>query len=99
MVKVSELPNFDAAEFLENEDDYVAFLNEALEEGDPAEIRHALNVIARARGMTTVAKEARVPRESLYRALSDKGNPEFGTIMSVIKALGISLSAHQVKHA
>lgn len=97
MVKASELTKFDTTEFLEDEDDDVAMLNAALENGDPAEIRLALKIIARTRGMSTVAKEANVVRESLYRALSEKGNPEFARVIRVIQALGFSLSAHRVE--
>lgn len=97
MVEASELSNFDTTKFLEDEDDDVAMLNAALEDGDPAEIRLALKIIARTRGMSKVAKEANVLRESLYRALSEKGNPEFARIIRVIQALGFSLSAHRVE--
>jgi probable addiction module antidote protein len=60
---------------------------------DPAFIAKALGTIARARGMTQVARDAGLSRESLYRALSGEGNPEFGTILKVVKALGLKLHA------
>lgn len=69
------------------------YLNACIEEAgdDPAFIAKALGTIARARGMSQVAKDAGVSRESLYRALSGNGNPEFGTILKVVKALGLRL--------
>jgi len=64
-----------------------------LETGDPAFIADALGVIARARGMTELARDAGLSRESLYRALRADGNPELATVMKVIRALGLRLSA------
>jgi probable addiction module antidote protein len=83
---------FDPAEYLDTPDAVSAYLTEALETGDPAFVADALGIIARARGMTEVAREAGVSRESLYRALSSGGNPEFGTVMRVAQALGLRLS-------
>lgn len=84
---------WDPAEHLETEEDMAAFLEAALEEGDSALIAAALGDIARAKGMTQVAKEAGLGRESLYKALSSSGNPEFSTILKVIQALGLRLHA------
>jgi probable addiction module antidote protein len=84
---------YDAAEYLENEDDRAAYLQAALEEGDPALVIHALGNIARARGMTQIARDTGLRRESLYKALSPDGNPEFATILKVVQALGIELHA------
>jgi probable addiction module antidote protein len=67
-------------------------MNAAFGDGDPALVSAALGDIARARGMTQIAKAAGVSRESLYRALSADGNPEFATIMKVMKAMGLQLS-------
>jgi probable addiction module antidote protein len=83
---------FDPAEYLDDPESIAAYMTEALETGDPAFVADALGVIARARGMTEVAREAGVSRESLYRALSADGNPEFGTVMRVAQALGLRLS-------
>ena len=71
------------------------YLDACMEEAgdDPAFIAKALGTIARARGMTQVARDAGLSRESLYRALSGEGNPEFGTILKVVKALGLKLHA------
>jgi len=84
---------WDPAEHLENEDDMAAYLEAALEEGDPTLIAAALGDIARAKGMTQVAREAGLGRESLYKALSPAGNPGFATILKVIGALGLQLHA------
>jgi probable addiction module antidote protein len=71
----------------------VAYLEAALEEGDPALVAAALGDIARAKGMTQVARDTGLGRESLYKALSASGNPEFATVMKVIAALGLKLHA------
>lgn len=84
---------WDPAEHLETEADMAAYLEAALEESDPALIAAALGDIARAKGMTQVAREAGLGRESLYKALSPDGNPEFATIMKVVSALGLQLHA------
>ncbi len=84
---------FDPAEYLEDSESIAAYLSDALESEDPAFIADALGVVARARGMSDVARQAGVSRESLYRALSADGNPEFATILRVMQALGLRLSA------
>ena len=71
----------------------VAYLEAALEDGEPTLVAAALGDIARAKGMTQVAREAGLGRESLYKALSPSGNPEFATILKVIAALGLQLHA------
>lgn len=88
---------YDTAEYLKTDDDMAAYLDACLEEaGDnPAFIAHALGVIARARGMSQLARDTGLARENLYKALSMDGNPEFGTILKVIKALGLKLHAQQ----
>jgi probable addiction module antidote protein len=85
--------SFDPAEYLDDSESIAAYLSEALETGDAAFIADALGIIARARGMSDVAREAGVSRESLYRALSADGNPEFATVLRVVRALGLRLSA------
>lgn len=87
---------WDPAEHFETEEDMAAYLEAALEEGDPALIAAALGDIARAKGMTQVARDAGLGRESLYKALSPEGNPEFATIMKVVSALGLKLHAAPV---
>lgn len=84
---------FDPAEYLDDSEAVAAYLSDALESEDPAFIADALGVVARARGMSEVARNAGVSRESLYRALSADGNPEFATILRVMQALGLRLSA------
>ena len=74
---------WDAADYLETEADRVACLEAALDEGDPRLIAAALGDIARAKGMTMVAADAGLGRESLYQALSPDGNPEFATALKV----------------
>ncbi len=84
---------WDSAEHLKTEEDFAEYFEACLLEGgdDPAFIAHALGVIARARGMAQVARDAGLSREGLYKALSTEGNPSFGTILKVIKALGLQL--------
>ena len=89
---------FDPAEYLDTPEAMAAYMTEALETGDPAFVADALGVIARARGMTEVARDAGVSRESLYRALSAEGNPEFGTVMRVAQALGLQFSVVPAPH-
>jgi probable addiction module antidote protein len=85
--------SWDAAEHLKSDEDMVAYLEAALEDGDPALVAAALGDIARAKGMTEIAREAGLGRESLYKALSPGGNPEFATILKVVRALGLRLHA------
>lgn len=87
---------WDAAEHLETEEDMAAYLDAALEDGDPGVIVAALGDIARAQGMAKIAREAGVGRESLYKALSANGNPEFATVLKVVRALGLQLRARAV---
>ena len=84
---------FDAAEHLKTPEDIAAFLEATLEEDgdDPAFIRKALGVAARAKGMSALARDADIDRASLYKALSEEGNPSFVTVMKVVKALGIKI--------
>ena len=91
-VKVKTRP-WDAAEHLTTEDDMAVYLEAALEDGDPALIAAALGDIARAKGMSQIARETGLGRESLYKALSPDGNPEFSTVLKVVRALGLRLHA------
>ena len=84
---------WDPADHLVTDEDMAAYLEAALEEGEPALVAAALGDIARAKGMTHVAREAGLGRESLYKALSPAGNPEFATILKVVAALGLQLHA------
>lgn len=84
---------FDAADYLNTEERQVAYIAAALEAGDADFVRDALGLVARARGMSEIAKKAGLNRESLYKALGESGNPEFGTVMRIVGALGLTLSA------
>ena len=90
-----QLTRFDTVDYLKSPEDMAAYLDACFEEdpGDGSLIRAALNDIARAQGMTQIAREAGLGRESLYKALGGKGNPEFATIIKVMKALGLKLHA------
>ena len=84
---------WDPAEHLESEEDIAAYLQAAFEEGDASLIAAALGDIARAKGMSQLARDTGLGRESLYKALSADGNPEFATILKVVEALGLKLQA------
>lgn len=85
---------YDAAEFLTDDETIAAYLTEALDSDDPRFIAKALGAVARARGgMAQLARDTGIAREALYRALSDTGNPELGTALKVMRALGIRLKA------
>jgi len=84
---------WDAAEHLGTEEDMAAYLEAALQEGDPTLVAAALGDIARAKGITQIARETGLGRESLYKALSPEGNPEFATVLKVVRALGLRLHA------
>jgi probable addiction module antidote protein len=83
---------WDAAETLQTRDDIAAYLDAVLEDGDPDLLKAALGDIARAKGMTEIARAARLGRADLYKALSPDGNPEFATVAKVLRALGFRLT-------
>lgn len=95
MPKIEDLPRWDIAEVLNTPERQAAYIRIALEEGSPEEIKDALNAVARARGMTETAKAAGITREGLYKALGEAGNPEFGTVLRIIRALGLQLTARR----
>ena len=84
---------FDAARYLTSPESQAELLNDALASGDAAYVAHALGVIARARGMTEIACAAGVTREALYKSLSREGDPRLTTLLGVLRALGMTLSA------
>jgi len=90
-VKEFQTSPWDSSELLHSPEAISAYLEAAFEDGDPALITHALGVIARAKGMGQIAKEAGVTREALYKALSMDGDPKISTFLGVIKALGLHL--------
>ena len=92
MTRIRTTP-WDAVDYLRDADDMAAYLEAALADGDVGVVAAALGDIARAKGMTEVAREAGLGRESLYKALSPGGNPEFATVLRVVKALGLTLHA------
>lgn len=83
---------FDPADYLDDPHSQAELLSDAFESGDAAYIANALGVVARARGMTVVAKDAGVTREALYRSLSKDGDPRLTTLLGTMKALGLQLS-------
>ncbi len=97
-IRISELPDFDPAEYLRDADDIAGYLSAVLEEGDTGAVIEALGTIARARGMTEIAQESGLAREALYRALRDGASPRFDTVMRVIRALGMQLVAVPDSH-
>ena len=91
---MAEFSRFDAADYLETEDDVVAYLEAVAADnpGDAAAILRALGVAARARNMSQLARDTGLTREGLYKALSEDGNPSFSTVMKVARSLGFTLT-------
>lgn len=89
--KKIETRPYDPLRYLKTEEDMAAYLEAALEDGHPAVIAAALGNISRAKGMTKIARKAGLGRESLYKALSPEGNPEFATVLKVVRALGLRI--------
>jgi len=88
----TDSPRYDSADYLQTPEDIAAYLEAAFEDGDPGLIAHALGVIARAEGMTEIARCTGLTRASLYKALSEDGRPEFETVLKVLRALGFKLT-------
>jgi probable addiction module antidote protein len=84
---------FDPAKYLASEESQVELLSDALQSGDLEYIKNAIGIVARARGMTRIARSAGVTREALYKATSKSGDPKLSTLLGVTKALGVTLSA------
>ena len=95
-IKISELPAFDAAEYLQTGDDIAAYLTTVLEDNDASLLAAALGDVARAKGMTQVAKDSGITREALYKALRPGSAPRFDTVSRVCAALGVRLVAQTV---
>lgn len=83
---------FDAAKYIATPQSQAELIADALESGEAAYVAAALGVVARARGMAEVAREAGVTRASLYKALSENGDPQLTTLLGVMKALGLKLT-------
>lgn len=92
----AELKTYDVAERLDTEDELFLYLEAAFEDGDPMIIKNALSNIARARGMSEIARSAGITRAGLYRALSDEGNPTLDTILKVLRALGLQMAIERL---
>jgi probable addiction module antidote protein len=90
-IKVADLPEFDAAAYLDSEEAIAAYLTDILAANDPALLAAALGDIARAQGMSEIAKASGLTREALYKALRPDANPRFDTISRVCTALGVRL--------
>jgi probable addiction module antidote protein len=82
---------FDPAAYLDTPEAMLAYLDGAFADGDAAEISDALGVVVRARGMSQLAEDTGLTRQAFCKALSSEGNPEFGTILRLIRALGLRL--------
>lgn len=94
MAKTSK---FDAADYLKTPEQIAAYLTEALETGDTAFLCTALDTIARAKGMSSIAKATGLGRESLYKSLSGNTKPEFDTIAKVVQSFGVKLVAQPIE--
>lgn len=95
-IKISDLPEFDMAEHLPDEQAIAEYLTVVLEENDPSALADALGTIARARGMSDIAKLSGITREALYKALRQNASPRFETISKVCAALGVRLVAQPI---
>ena len=94
--RIADLPEFDMARQLKNEEDIAAYVTMVIEEGNAAELAHALGVAAKARGMSDIAQATGITREALYKALTPNAKPRFDTINRVCAALGVRLVARPV---
>ena len=92
-IRIADLPEFDAAKFLKDDEDMAAYLTLVIEENDPALLAATLGDIAKARGMTEIANRTGLSREALYKALKPNAKPRFDTINRVCAALGVQLVA------
>ncbi len=96
-IKIADLPDFEMAEQLENDEAIAEYLTLVLEENDPTEFTHALSVSAQARGMNSLAKTSGIEREALYKALRPNAKPSFDTINRICAALGLKLVAQVMR--
>lgn len=90
---IEKLTSYDPAAALVDEESIALFMTEAFETGDAGYVAHALGVVARAKGMSEIARKTGLSREQLYRTFSENGNPTLKTTLAVMKALGIDLTA------
>ena len=94
--RIADQPEFDMARQLKSEEDIAAYVTMVIEDGDAAELAHALGIAAKARGMSEIAKATGITREALYKALAPNAKPRFDTINRVCTALGVRLVAQPV---
>ena len=92
-----ELKAFDASQYLTNEDEIAQFLTISLEDPNPDVFLRALQEVAKARGMSQLAKDAGINRESLYKALAPGAKPRYDTVLKLVNALGVKLTAQHVR--
>ena len=93
ITKISELSEFDITQHIKSDADVAEYLSQVLEDGDPGELAAALGHIAKARGMTEIAKASGIKREALYKALRPNAQPRLDTVQRVCKALGVKITA------
>ena len=98
MSKIKTRP-FDVANYLNDDEDIAEYMRQVLAEGDPAELGAALGAIARSRGMSNLARDTGLSRESLYKSLSGERAPSSDTLLKVMKALGFKLTIEPIGHA
>ena len=84
---------WDATDYLKTDDDIAEYLAAAFETGEVGDVTHALATIARARGMTETARNAGLARGSLYKAIGEGANPTLSTLLAVLGAMNVTLSA------
>jgi len=94
--RIADLPDFDMARQLKNDEDIAAYVTIVIEEGDASELAHALGIAAKARGMRDIAQATGLSREALYKALKPNAKPRFDTINRVCSALGVQLVARPI---
>ena len=87
-----KLKKFDVVDFLDSDEVVIEYLNVALEENDPRHFAKALGNVARAKGMTSISEATGLGRQSLYRSLSDEGNPRIETLFRILAALNVRLA-------
>lgn len=95
MSAVIKVRPFDPAEYLQTEEDILYYLEAAMEGNDPRHIASALGDVARSKGMSEIARKAKVGRQALYKALSESGNPTLETLVGVLNALGLQLTVQK----
>lgn len=93
---MSKTTPFDVAEYLDSPEMIAAYIEAAMEEGDPAFIAKAVGDVARAMGMSAIATKTGLSREALYRGLTERGNPTLGTLTKVFESMGLRLSVEPI---